>query len=149
MIGRTPTRRAGANSPPAAGAASGHNTGKSDIAPVATAPEFRTPGRLKSARKAPWRSPGAALRPGDENALGHRPKSAAKSAGKPHARKLDARSPATAASAKTRAGKPKFTPANQGPTPTPTPRPRPRRRASSHSASSPRATRLPGPPWRR
>ena len=115
MMRRTPTRRAGANSPPAAGAASGHNTGKSDIAPVATAPEFRTPGRLKSARKAPWRSPGAALRPGDENALGHRPKSAAKSAGKPHARKLDARSPATAASAKTRAGKPKFTPANQGP----------------------------------
>ena len=114
MMGRTPTRRAGANSPPAAGAASGHHTGKSDIAPVAAAPEFRTPGRLKSARKAPWRSPGAALRPGDENALGHRPKSAAKSAGKPHARKLDARSPATTASAKTRAGKPKFTPANDG-----------------------------------
>ena len=114
MMGRTPTRRAGARSPPAAGAASGHHTGKSDIAPVAAAPEFRTPGRLKSARKAPWRSPGAALRPGDENALGHRPKSAAKSAGKPHARKLDARSPATTASAKTRAGKPKFTPANDG-----------------------------------
>ena len=143
MMGRTPTRRAGANSPPAAGAAFGTPHWKSDIAPWRPPPSSAPRAASNPPARLPGRSPGAALRPGDENALGHRPKSAAKSAGKPHARKLDARSPATTASAKTRAGKPKFTPANDGAdadddAPPPPTRHRP-----------PRATRLPDLPWRR
>jgi hypothetical protein len=90
-------------SPPVAGAPSGHAS-KSDIAPVSKAD--RTPG-AKSAKKAPWRSPGVALSRRDENAPGGfvAPNSAPKSA---RARKLDARSPATAGSSKTRGGKPRL-----------------------------------------
>ena len=90
-------------SPPAAGAPSGHAS-KSDIAPVSHAD--RTPG-AKSAKKAPWRSPGVALSRRDENTPGGfaAPKSAPKSA---RTRKLDARSPATAGSSKTRGGKPRL-----------------------------------------
>ena len=90
-------------SPPVAGAPSGHAS-KSDIAPVSNAD--RTPG-AKSAKKAPWRSPGVALSRRDENTPGGfvAPTSAPKSA---RARKLDARSPATAGSSKTRGGKPRL-----------------------------------------
>jgi hypothetical protein len=86
-----------------AGAPSGHAS-KSDIAPVSNAD--RTPG-AKSAKKAPWRSPGVALSRRDENTPGGfvAPTSAPKSA---RARKLDARSPATAGSSKTRGGKPRL-----------------------------------------
>ena len=91
-----------ARSPPVAGAPSGAVAGKSDIAPVATAPEFRTPGGSKSMRRAPWRSPGVALARRDDNARD--PVVRAPASSKRNARKLDARSPATAAAGKTRGG---------------------------------------------
>ena len=85
-----------ARSPPRGGRALGAVAGKSDIAPVATAPEFRTPGGSKSMRRAPWRSPGVApLARRDDNARD--PVVRAPRVGKRNARKLDARSPATAA----------------------------------------------------
>ena len=94
-----------------AGAPSGH-VGKSDIAPVSTADRV-TPG-AKSAKKAPWRSPGVALAKRDENNPERGsvpPKSAPGSArGSLGTRKLDVRSPLTAGASKTRGGKPRLEP---------------------------------------
>ena len=105
MFGRDAPRRSARLSPPGAGAPSGAAVAKGDIAPVAKEPDFRTPGK-SLANRAPWRSPGAALRDRDrENNY--------VSARKKAVRKLSARSPATAAMASgaKRNGRPRFTPA--------------------------------------
>lgn len=105
MFGRDAPRRSARLSPPGAGAPSGASVAKGDIAPVAKEPDFRTPGK-SLANRAPWRSPGAALRDRDrENNY--------VSARKKAVRKLSARSPATAAMASgaNRNGRPRFTPA--------------------------------------
>ena len=105
MFGRDAPRRSARLSPPGAGAPSGAAVAKVDIAPVAKEPDFRTPGK-SLANRAPWRSPGAALRDRDrENNY--------VSARKKAVRKLSARSPATAAMASgaKRNGRPRFTPA--------------------------------------
>jgi hypothetical protein len=104
MFGRDAPRRSARLSPPGAGAPSGAAVAKGDIAPVAKEPDFRTPGK-SLANRAPWRSPGAALRDRDrENNY--------VSARKKAVRKLSARSPATAAMASgaKRNGRPRFTP---------------------------------------
>ena len=105
MFGRDAPRRSARLSPPGAGAPSGASVAMGDIAPVAKEPDFRTPGK-SLANRAPWRSPGAALRDRDrENNY--------VSARKKAVRKLSARSPATAAMASgaNRNGRPRFTPA--------------------------------------
>ena len=105
MFGRDAPRRSARLSPPGAGAPSGASVAKGDIAPVAREPDYRTPGK-SLAKRAPWRSPGAALRDRDRenNYVSARKKSV---------RKLSARSPATAAMASgaARNGRPRFTPA--------------------------------------
>ena len=114
MFGRDAPRRSARLSPPGAGAPSGASVAKGDIAPVAREPDYRTPGK-SLAKRAPWRSPGAALRDRDRenNYVSARKKSV---------RKLSARSPATAAMASgaARNGRPRFTPAEMK-TPSATP----------------------------
>ena len=114
MFGRDAPRRSARLSPPGAGAPSGASVAKGDIAPIAKEPDYRTPGK-SLAKRAPWKSPGAALRDRDRenNYVSARKKSV---------RKLSARSPATAAMASgaARNGRPRFTPAEMK-TPSATP----------------------------
>ena len=114
MFGRDAPRRSARLSPHGAGAPSGASVAKGDIAPIAKEPDYRTPGK-SLAKRAPWKSPGAALRDRDRenNYVSARKKSV---------RKLSARSPATAAMASgaARNGRPRFTPAEMK-TPSATP----------------------------
>ena len=130
MFGRDAPRRSARLSPPGAGAPSGASVAKGDIAPIAKEPDYRTPGK-SLAKRAPWKSPGAALRDRDRenNYVSARKKSV---------RKLSARSPATAAMASgaARNGRPRFTPAEMK-TPSATP-----------SKKVPRQARAVEVPWR-
>ena len=100
MATRGAPRRSARNSPPIAGAPS--NAGvETDIAPVAAAPSFRTPGKTPGSARPAWRGPGAKENVG---APAHHlsPRTG------PTSRKLDARSPASAAMTPGRSARPKF-----------------------------------------